>query len=277
MGLFSSGISNLFSKGARVLAEGVRALKTAGKAIASALSGEGVRKSIRRAAEITKIGLNQTKSEFKEVDNSASAALRSSRGLFDFARPVSVIRLYEILESIRNNYLDKVDRKQAQIERYAKESFEEIIKMLESGFSSTNIIVNVSDLQNQFKKELNECRKKLSNTLLDNLALNNSKFKSILELKDIKKRDLEVSRFVDDLSEKIMKEFTSNLDLITNEVLATIQESIHRELENYQSQIQAIQQELNENERLTQEQIVAKKKEYERRQEIINQFLLALN
>ena len=266
----------LVSRGAKVAKTGAKVVKAVGKVIVSALRGERVSKSIQVAAEAAKIGLNQTKSEFKEVDNSASTVLRS-KSRYDFTQTDSVNRLYETLKSIRNNYLDKVDRKQAQIERYAKESFEEIIKMLESGFSSTNIIVNVSDLQNQFKKALNECRKKLSNTLLDNLALNNSKFKSILELKDIEKRDLEVSRFVDDLSERIIKEFTGNLDQITNEVLATIQESIHRELENYQSQIQAIQQELNENERLNQEQIAAKKKEYERRQEIINQFLLLLN
>lgn len=266
----------LVSKGAKVIKTGAKVVKAAGKVIVSALRGERVSKSIQVAAEAAKIGLNQTKSEFKEVDNSASTVLRS-KSRYDFTQTDSVNRLYETLKSIRNNYQDKLDRRQAQIERYAKESFEEIIKMLESGFSSTNIIVNVSDLQNQFKKALNECRKKLSNTLLDNLALNNSKFKSILELKDIEKRDLEVSRFVDDLSERIIKEFTGNLDQITNEVLTTIQASIHRELENYQSQIQAIQQELNENERLNQEQIVAKKKEYERRQEIINQFLLLLN
>lgn len=266
----------LVSRGAKVIKTGAKVVKAVGKVIVSALRGERVSKSIQVAAEAAKIGLNQTKSEFKEVDNSASTVLRS-KSRYDFTQTDSVNRLYETLKSIRNNYQDKLDRRQAQIERYAKESFEEIIKMLESGFSSTNIIVNVSDLQNQFKKALNECRKKLSNTLLDNLALNNSKFKSILELKDIEKRDLEVSRFVDDLSERIIKEFTGNLDQITNEVLTTIQASIHRELENYQSQIQTIQQELNENERLNQEQIAAKKKEYERRQEIINQFLLLLN
>lgn len=266
----------LVSRGAKVAKTGAKVVKAVGKVIVSALRGERVSKSIQVAAEAAKIGLNQTKSEFKEVDNSASTVLRS-KSRYDFTQTDSVNRLYETLKSIRNNYQDKLDRRQAQIERYAKESFEEIIKMLESGFSSTNIIVNVSDLQNQFKKALNECRKKLSNTLLDNLALNNSKFKSILELKDIEKRDLEVSRFVDDLSERIIKEFTGNLDQITNEVLTTIQASIHRELENYQSQIQTIQQELNENERLNQEQIAAKKKEYERRQEIINQFLLLLN
>lgn len=179
------------------------------------------------------------------------------------------------LNSILN---DIKDNKKSQIKKL-EETF---ISNLENYFNSIESFIKENNQLEEFnsyslKANWDKLIKDFKNSFYDDInnkiSLSDYKCLSILEIKASEKRKVEMNSYIDEIIKNSFDKYFDDLDFITNNTIEFIHRSIDRIKREQLIRVDIIKKEIEANMQLSESEIEEKRKEYERKEEIINNLL----
>ena len=164
------------------------------------------------------------------------------------------------LKELENYFISKLEENFNSIESFIKEN-----NQLEE-FNSYSLRANcdklIKDFKNSFYDDIN-----------NKISLSDYKCLSILEIKASEKRKVEMNSYIDEIIKNSFDKYFEDLDFITNNMIEFIQRNINRVMKNNEDSIKNIKKEIEENAKLNEREIEAKRKEYDKKEEVINSLL----
>lgn len=179
------------------------------------------------------------------------------------------------LNSILN---DIKDNKKSQIKKL-EETF---ISNLENYFNSIENFIKENNQLEEFnsyslKANWDKLIKDFKNSFYDDInnkiSLSDYKCLSILEIKASEKRKVEMNSYIDEIIKNSFDKYFDDLDFITNNTIEFIQRNINRVMKNNEDSIKNIKKEIEANMQLSESEIEEKRKEYDKKEEVINSLL----
>lgn len=164
------------------------------------------------------------------------------------------------LKELENLFISKLEENFNSIESFIKEN-----NQLEE-FNSYSLKANcdklIKDFKNSFYDDIN-----------NKISLSDYKCLSILEIKASEKRKVEMNSYIDEIIKNSFDKYFEDLDFITNNTIEFIQRNINRVMKNNEDSIKNIKKEIEANMQLSESEIEEKRKEYDKKEEIINSLL----
>ena len=164
------------------------------------------------------------------------------------------------LKELENYFISKLEENFNSIESFIKEN-----NQLEE-FNSYSLKANcdklIKDFKNSFYDDIN-----------NKISLSDYKCLSILEIKASEKRKVEMNSYIDEIIKNSFDKYFDDLDFITNNTIEFIQRNIKRVMKNNEDSIKNIKKEIEANMQLSESEIEEKRKEYDKKEEIINNLL----
>lgn len=164
------------------------------------------------------------------------------------------------LKELENLFISKLEEVFNSIESFIKEN-----NQLEE-FNSYSLKANcdklIKDFKNSFYDDIN-----------NKISLSDYKCLSILEIKASEKRKVEMNSYIDEIIKNSFDKYFDNLDFITNNTIEFIQRNINRVMKNNEDSIKNIKKEIEANMQLSESEIEEKRKEYDKKEEVINSLL----
>lgn len=164
------------------------------------------------------------------------------------------------LKELENLFISKLEENFNSIESFIKEN-----NQLEE-FNSYSLKANcdklIKDFKNSFYDDIN-----------NKISLSDYKCLSILEIKASEKRKVEMNSYIDEIIKNSFDKYFEDLDFITNNTIEFIQRNINRVMKNNEYSIKNIKKEIEANMQLSESEIEEKRKEYDKKEEIINNLL----
>ena len=179
------------------------------------------------------------------------------------------------LNSILN---DIKDNKKSQIKKL-EETF---ISNLENYFNSIESFIKENNQLEEFnsyslKANWDKLIKDFKNSFYDDInnkiSLSDYKCLSILEIKASEKRKVEMNSYIDEIIKNSFDKYFDDLDFITNNTIEFIQRNINRVMKNNEDSIKNIKKEIEANMQLSESEIEEKRKDYDKKEEVINSLL----
>ena len=176
------------------------------------------------------------------------------------------------LNSILN---DIKDNKKSQIKKL-EETF---ISNLENYFNSIESFIKENNQLEEFnsyslKANCDKLIKDFKNSFYDDInnkiSLSDYKCLSILEIKASEKRKVEMNSYIDEIIKNSFDKYFDDLDFITNNTIEFIQRNINRVMKNNEDSIKNIKKEIEANMQLSESEIEEKRKDYDKKEEVIN-------
>ena len=151
---------------------------------------------------------------------------------------------------------------------------EELEKEINKKFESLNI--NVSDIKIKFNDAINNFKKKFSSEILNHITIGDRKCKEIFKLENKKDREKEIKKYFDELVDNALNNFGESIDDISTASLNSIKRNINIAIKNKEESLKNIKKEIEENMELSGSESEAKRKEYDRKEKIINDLIISL-
>lgn len=179
------------------------------------------------------------------------------------------------LNSILN---DIKDNKKSQIKKL-EETF---ISNLENYFNSIESFIKENNQLEEFnsyslKANWDKLIKDFKNSFYDDInnkiSLSDYKCLSILEIKASEKRKVEMNSYIDEIIKNSFDKYFDDLDFITNNTIEFIHRSIDRIKREQLIRVDIIKKEIEANMQLSENEIEEKRKEYDKKEEVINSLL----
>ena len=164
------------------------------------------------------------------------------------------------LKELENLFISKLEEVFNSIENFIKEN-----NQLEE-FNSYSLKANcdklIKDFKNSFYDDIN-----------NKISLSDYKCLSILEIKASEKRKVEMNSYIDEIIKNSFDKYFDDLDFITNNTIEFIQRNINRVMKNNEDSIKNIKKEIEANMQLSESEIEEKRKDYDKKEEVINSLL----
>ena len=164
------------------------------------------------------------------------------------------------LKELENLFISKLEENFNSIESFIKEN-----NQLEE-FNSYSLKANcdrlIKDFKNSFYDDIN-----------NKISLSDYKCLSILEIKASEKRKVEMNSYIDEIIKNSFDKYFEDLDFITNNTIEFIQRNINRVMKNNEDSIKNIKKEIEANMQLSESEIEEKRKDYDKKEEVINSLL----
>ena len=182
------------------------------------------------------------------------------------------------LQNLNSILNDIKDNKKSQIKKL-EETF---ISNLENYFNSIESFIkennqleefNSYSLRANFDKLIKDFKNSFYDDINNKISLSDYKCLSILEIKASEKRKVEMNSYIDEIIKNSFDKYFDDLDFITNNTIEFIQRNINRVMKNNEDSIKNIKKEIEENAKLNEREIEAKRKEYDKKEEVINSLL----
>ena len=179
------------------------------------------------------------------------------------------------LNSILN---DIKDNKKSQIKKL-EETF---ISNLENYFNSIESFIKENNQLEEFNsyslkancdKLINDFKNSFYDDINNKISLSDYKCLSILEIKASEKRKVEMNSYIDEIIKNSFDKYFDDLDFITNNTIEFIQRNINRVMKNNEDSIKNIKKEIEANMQLSESEIEEKRKDYDKKEEVINSLL----
>ena len=94
-----------------------------------------------------------------------------------------------------------------------------------------------------------------------------------MEIKASEKRKVEMNSYIDEIIKNSFDKYFDDLDFITNNTIEFIQRNINRVMKNNEDSIKNIKKEIEANMQLSESEIEEKRKDYDKKEEVINSLL----
>lgn len=261
-------------------------IKSVGRAIAS-----GVKKVVEffsgKKTELEKTSKKSSK-KFSESDtyDEENATIKETEAVA------------KMLEQIREDYKTTLKEVEKKTIEYSEKIIKDVVDMIEmelnqkseydpslnpflqrealekeinKKFESLNI--NVVDIETKFSDTITNFKRTFSSEILDHIAISDRRCSDILKLKNKREKEKEIKSYLDELVDNALNNFCFNIDEISKNSLDSIKENVNKIMKNNEESIKNIKKEIEENMKLSESEIEAKRKDYERKEEIINNLL----
>lgn len=182
----------------------------------------------------------------------------------------------ELSKEIKNKIVDMIETELNQKSNYDPSinpflQSEELEKEINKKFEGLGI--NVGEIETKFSDTITNFKRTFSSEILDHIAIGDTKCAEILKLENKKERKDKIKNYLDELVDNALNNFCDSIDEISTNSLNAIKRNINRIKKNNEESIENIKKEIEENMKLSESEIEAKRKEYDRKEEIINNFL----
>ena len=235
--------------------------------------------------------------------SSSSAKEISKMDAYDFenATKEETIAMEEKLKGIREKYKNTLNSIEENTIKYSKEFIKKMDSMIETElnqkseydssispflqrealekefdkkFESLNI--NVGDIKIKFNEAINNFKNNFSSEILNHITIGDRKCKEIFKLENKKDKEKEIKKYFDELVDNALNNFCDSIDDISTTSLKSIKRNINIAIKNKEESLKNIKKEIEENMKLNGSEIEEKRKDYERKEKIINDLIISL-
>ena len=246
--------------------------------------------------------LNGSRSQLGNISSSSAKEI-SKMEAYDFenATKEETIAMEEKLKGIRKEYKTTLSRIEENTIEYSEKIIKKISDMIEKGlnqkseydssinpflqrealekefdkkFESLNI--NVGDIKNKFNEAINNFKENFSSEILNHITIGDRKCKEIFKLENKKDKEKEIKKYFDKLVDNALNNFCESIDDISTTSLKSIERNINIAIKNKEESLKNIKKEIEENMKLSGSEIEEKRKDYERKEKIINDLIISL-
>ena len=179
------------------------------------------------------------------------------------------------LNSILNDIKESKKPRLKELENLFISKLEEVFNSIESFIKENNQLeeFNSYSLRANFDKLIKDFKNSFYDDINNKISLSDYKCLSILEIKASEKRKVEMNSYIDEIIKNSFDKYFDDLDFITNNTIEFIQRNINRVMKNNEDSIKNIKKEIEANMQLSESEIEEKRKEYDKKEEIINNLL----
>ena len=235
--------------------------------------------------------------------SSSSAKEISKMDAYDFEKATKeeTIAMEEKLKGIRKEYKNTLNSIEENTIKYSKEFIKKMDGMIEKElnqkseydssinpflqrealekefdkrFESLNI--NVGDIKIKFNEAINNFKENFSSEILNHITIGDRKCKEIFKLENKKDKEKEIKKYFDKLVDNALNNFCDSIDDISTTSLKSIKRNINIAIKNKEESLKNIKKEIEENMKLNGSEIEEKRKDYERKEKIINDLIISL-
>ena len=179
------------------------------------------------------------------------------------------------LSSILNDIKDNKKSQIKKLEETFISNLENYFNSIESFIKENNQLeeFNSYSLRANFDKLIKDFKNSFYDDINNKISLSDYKCLSILEIKASEKRKVEMNSYIDEIIKNSFDKYFDDLDFITNNTIEFIQRNINRVMKNNEDSIKNIKKEIEANMQLSESEIEEKRKEYDKKEEVINSLL----
>lgn len=179
------------------------------------------------------------------------------------------------LNSILNDIKDNKKSQIKKLEETFISNLENYFNSIESFIKENNQLeeFNSYSLRANFDKLIKDFKNSFYDDINNKISLSDYKCLSILEIKASEKRKVEMNSYIDEIIKNSFDKYFDDLDFITNNTIEFIQRNINRVMKNNEDSIKNIKKEIEANMQLSESEIEAKRKDYDKKEEVINSLL----
>ena len=179
------------------------------------------------------------------------------------------------LNSILNDIKDNKKSQIKKLEETFISNLENYFNSIESFIKENNQLeeFNSYSLKANFDKLIKDFKNSFYDDINNKISLSDYKCLSILEIKASEKRKVEMNSYIDEIIKNSFDKYFDDLDFITNNTIEFIQRNINRVMKNNEDSIKNIKKEIEANMQLSESEIEEKRKEYDKKEEVINSLL----
>ena len=179
------------------------------------------------------------------------------------------------LNSILNDIKDNKKSQIKKLEETFISNLENYFNSIESFIKENNQLeeFNSYSLKANFDKLIKDFKNSFYDDINNKISLSDYKCLSILEIKASEKRLVEMNSYIDEIIKNSFDKYFDDLDFITNNTIEFIQRNINRVMKNNEDSIKNIKKEIEANMQLSESEIEEKRKDYDKKEEIINNLL----
>ena len=179
------------------------------------------------------------------------------------------------LNSILNDIKDNKKSQIKKLEETFISNLENYFNSIESFIKENNQLeeFNSYSLRANFDKLIKDFKNSFYDDINNKISLSDYKCLSMLEIKASEKRKVEMNSYIDEIIKNSFDKYFDDLDFITNNTIEFIQRNINRVMKNNEDSIKNIKKEIEANMQLSESEIEEKRKEYDKKEEVINSLL----
>ena len=179
------------------------------------------------------------------------------------------------LNSILNDIKESKKSSLKELENNFVSNLEEVFNSIESFIKENNQLeeFNSYSLRANFDKLIKDFKNSFYDDINNKISLSDYKCLSILEIKASEKRLVEMNSYIDEIIKNSFDKYFDDLDFITNNTIEFIHRSIDRIKREQLIRVDIIKKEIEANMQLSESEIEEKRKEYDKKEEIINNLL----
>ena len=179
------------------------------------------------------------------------------------------------LNSILNDIKESKKPRLKELENLFISKLEEVFNSIESFIKENNQLeeFNSYSLRANFDKLIKDFKNSFYDDINNKISLSDYKCLSILEIKASEKRKVEMNSYIDEIIKNSFDKYFEDLDFITNNTIEFIQRNINRVMKNNEDSIKNIKKEIEANMQLSESEIEEKRKDYDKKEEVINSLL----
>lgn len=181
--------------------------------------------------------------------------------------------LNSILNNMRNELKGDIKEVEETFSATLEDSFNKIESFIKENICSQGVNIDISALRHNFDKLASDFKNSFSNNINGRIALSDYKCFTILEIQNSEERSNRMKNYLDEIIEEALNKYFDDLDFITNNTIEFIQRSVERIKKEQLIRVDIIKKEIEDNINLNESEIEEKRKEYERKEEIINNLL----
>lgn len=207
--------------------------------------------------------------------NEQMAQKMAEKGSFDETNATTeeIIDFDRILEEVRDSYYKKLNNIEKSTIEGSRNILEKNIEIIENEFKPNGIEINIDAIKYKFENLIKLFKNSFSNGVISHIAMSDYKMSKILKIKNDKDRFNKINKYINELVSDAIKEYCSNLDNITNESLKIVSDAVNDNLNNTENSINNIREEIENNMKLEVKEIEAKRKEYENKSKLLEEFI----
>ena len=179
------------------------------------------------------------------------------------------------LNSILNDIKDNKKSQIKKLEETFISNLENYFNSIESFIKENNQLEEFNSyyLRANFDKLIKDFKNSFYDDINNKISLSDYKCLSILEIKASEKRKVEMNSYIDEIIKNSFDKYFEDLNFITNNTIEFIQRNINRVMKNNEDSIKNIKKEIEANMQLSESEIEEKRKDYDKKEEVINSLL----
>ena len=213
----------------------------------------------------------------KNIGEQSNDEIRNMEAYSEDASISQLQNLNSILNNMRMELKEDIKEVEETFSVNLEDSFNKIESFIKENICSQGINIDILALRHNFDKLINDFKNSFSNNINGRIALSDYECLNILGIKNSEERSNRMKNYLDEIIEEYLNKYFDDLDFITNNTIEFIQRSVERIKKEQLIRVDIIKKEIEDNMKLSESEIEEKRKEYERKEEIINNLLETLN